>query len=164
MKDKTGKRLGFTIIELLVVIAIMAVIATLATGAALKSIRQSRSKRVDATVQALEMSLVNYRALHGKWPYTFADRKTNREKQVVGGEENAQVFRDVLEDVKNGNALLDPSALLTRVGGKRMTVKEAMEKGKETIPIGYINPDNTDDFKFFSVEYNFLTQSIHVRR
>jgi len=161
---KTLTRRGFTIIELLVVIAIMAVVATLATGAAIKSIKQSRSKRISAMIRSLELGLVNYRALHGEWSYTFDNPDaSNKNMQTVKGTKNAEVFKKIYDDVKAGRALLDASALLTKVNGRRMTVKEALESGSTAnIPVGYANPDNADDFKYFQIQYNFLTDSVKV--
>ena len=107
----TGRRRtdeGFTLVELLVVISIMAVVATLATGAVLKSVRQSRIKRIDMTQKSLETALMSYRSLNGEWPYKFDDPDTVgagvdknaadfAEKQSFTGKENAKVFKKVFE-------------------------------------------------------------------
>ncbi len=192
---KQARQSGFTIIELLVVISIMAVIATLATGAALKSIQQSRKKRVNITAKALEAALVNYRALKDEWPYPFKasagtmDPVCDKYKKTAGfartvtfgkyshdehgcGEkrkgryeasENHRVFKEVFEEVKKGRALIDTSSILTRVkDGGRMTVREALERNKTEIPVGYLNPENQNEFIFFKVQYNFDTDSISV--
>lgn len=164
----TANRRGFTIIELLIVIAIMSVVATLATGAAMKSIKNNRLKRIAVTAQALETALVNYRALHGEWPIKFDDDGhdgKNDYVDVIKGKDNAEVFAPLLRDVRNKKALVDTSALLTRVNGKRMTVKQALEKsGNSDIPIGYPNPANQDEFEFFTVEFDFRTETINVKK
>lgn len=163
--NRTTRRRGFTIIELLVVISIMAVIATLATGAAIKSIKQNRNKRIDVTAKSLELALVNYRALHGQWPYTFDDPDTgDRSKQTVKGKQNAEVFKKIFEDVRAGRALIDTSALLTRVPGGRMSVRQALDKGESSVPVGYPNPEDSNEFNFFTVVYNFQTDSVKVTR
>jgi len=191
--DKQAPRRGFTIVELLVVISIMAVLATLATGAALKSIQQSRRKRVDMTAKSLEAALMGYRALKGEWPYAFnpstMDKPCNELKKTsayartvtfgkyshpahegcTGREgrfeasDNHLLFKEVFAEVKRGRALLDTSSILTSVkDGGRMTVREALERNKGEIPVGYVNPDNQKDFRFFRVQYNFDTDAITV--
>lgn len=157
----SNKGYGFTIIELLVVVSIMAIVATLATGAAMKTIKQSREKRVSAMIRSLEMGLVNYRALNGAWSFTIREGSMGSTKVTITNEE---AFEKVFLGVKKGQALLDPAGLLTRIGGKRMSAREAMEKGHTRIPVGYANPDNTDEFKLFTVEYNFLTDSVKVTK
>ncbi len=168
VKNKIAKRPGFTIIELLIVISIMAVVATLATGAALKSIKNSRKKRIAVTVQALETALVNYRALHGEWPIKFDDDEHDGKidsVDVIKGSNNSKVFEPLMKDIRNKKALLDTSALLTRVNGKRMTVKQALEKsGNNDIPIGYADPSNQDEFKFYTVEFDFRTETVNVKQ
>ena len=45
----------------------------------------------------------------------------------------------------------------------RTAIKEALESGSTAnIPVGYANPDNADDFKYFQIQYNFLTDSVKV--
>jgi len=168
VKNKIARRPGFTIIELLIVISIMAVVATLATGAAMKSIKNSRKKRIDVTVQALETALVNYRALHGEWPIKFDDDEHDGKidsVDVIKGSNNQKVFAPIMRDIRNKKALLDTSSLLTRVNGKRMTVKQALEKsGNNDIPIGYADPSNQDEFKFYTVEFDFRTETVNVKK
>ena len=178
MKNPITQRRGFTIIELLVVVAIMAVIATLATGAAIKSVKQNRNKRIDTMAKALEMSLVNYRALYGKWPVDFVgDYKGDLDKDGVkivlkGDVKNAAVFKEILNAVRQNRALLDTSALLTRVKGSQMSVRDALAKypGSD-IPIGYPDHEPKPDdppqykmFKYYTVEYYLTTESVKVKR
>ncbi len=172
---KNISRRGFTIVELLVVISIMAVVATLATGAVLKSVRQNRIKRIDMTQKSLETALMSYRSLNGEWPYKFDDPDTVgagvdknaasfAEKQSFTGKENAKVFKKVFEEVKKGRALLDTSSIMTRVSGGRMTVREALERGESDVPVGYPNPENQSEFKFFKVVYYFATDMLTVEK
>ena len=177
MNNRIAQRRGFTIIELLVVVSIMAVIATLATGAAIKAVKHSREKRIDTMAKALEMALVNYRALYGKWPVDFFnyedDGDTDETKITMKGDvKNAAVFKEVLLAVKNNRALVDTSALMTNVKGKRMSVRDALEKNAGSdIPIGYPDPAPKDDdpaqyktFKYYTVEYNRPTDSVKVMK
>ena len=161
---KKISRRGFTIVELLVVISIMAVVATLATGAVLKSVRQSRVKRIDMTQKSLETALMSYRSLNGEWPYKFDDPDTVgagvdknaadfAEKQSFTGKENAKVFKKVFEEVKKG-----------RASSGRMTVREALERGESDVPVGYPNPENQSEFKFFKVVYYFATDMLTVEK
>ncbi len=154
---------GFTILEMLVVVAVMAIIATLATGAALKAIQNTRQKRIVATRRVLEAALNNYRAQQNKWPFNLSELTrvpNNRTLYRATGEDNAVVFDALLR--QNISLLGDTSALLTRVRGRRMSVKQALEEKLSPIPIGYPNPTNTDEFRFYSVEYNSVTDSIRV--
>jgi type IV pilus assembly protein PilE len=62
------KNKGFTLVELMMVMVVMALVATLATGAAMKSIKQGKERKIDATCVALRMALTNYRANEQCWP------------------------------------------------------------------------------------------------
>lgn len=166
--NKLMTRRGFTLIELMMVISIMAVIATLATGAAVKSIKQSRSRRVDATIKVLEMALMNYRAQENEWPFTLGDLQHVFPKDGTGdyysaeGEKNAVVFTKLL--ASKSPVYLDGSALLTAVKG-RMTVKKAIENGAGfSIPIGYPDPDSPATFKYFTVKYFTSTDRVTVSK
>lgn len=158
-QKRTITRRGFTILELLIVISIMAMLATLATGAALKAIKQSRTKRISATITALEMALMNYRAQENKWPFDIGSlEKTSDGYYWAKGQNNAAVFRAMFT---SSTVYLDGSALMTNVKG-RMTVKQALEKGINNIPIGYPDPENPNVFKYFNVRYAPLTDSVKV--
>lgn len=169
-----SRRVGFTIIELLVVISLIATIATLATGAAMKAVTMTRIRRVDATAQMLSMALENYRSLHGQWSF---DPDLNKAKtgdgtfQTWGGKSqdsanNAEVFGSIFADVRQNRSHVDPSVLFTRVPQGRMTVKQALETGVagDTISVGYPDPSNPNIFKYFKVQYNFITDSVTVSR
>ncbi|MFA7172821.1 MAG: type II secretion system protein [Kiritimatiellia bacterium] len=168
MNRKNAKK-GFTIVEMLVVVAVMAIIATLATGAVMKSMRTMRDKRADAMVSGLQMALNNYRAQQNKWPFDHAkDMKKVGNSQTLyraEGENNAAVFTEMFKSTGSSkSSYIDPSAMLTRVNGARMSVKKALEQGKTDLPLGYPAPENTSEFKFFTVEYNLETDSVKVKR
>ena len=164
MRNKITRR-GFTILEMLVVVAVMAIIATLATGAAPKSLKVMRRRRIAATVSVLEAALNNYRAQENKWPFSISQMQHVSAKSPLyraSGEKNAVAFEELLN--KDISLLGDTSGLLTRVKGRRMSVKEAQEKNLSPIAIGYPDPDNTDQFRFFTVEYNTITDSVKVKQ
>ena len=160
LQKRTVKRRGFTIIELLVVISIIAVIATFAIGAAMKSMQQSRRKRVSATIKVLEMALMSYRAQENKWTFDLSDMQhdNNSDFYFVDGKNNAVVFKKLLSSTTK---YLDGSGLYTAVNG-RMTVKQALEKGLTDIPIGYPDPGDPNTFKYFTVRYYPLTDRVVV--
>lgn len=158
-------RRGFTILELLIVVSIIAIIATFATGAALKSVKNSRSKRADAMQQILEMAIVNYRAQENEWPFALTELEQDSSDANVywaKAEKNKIVFKKMLASTRT--VYLDASGLLTKVNGGRMTVKKALEKGYSDIPMGYIEPANSETFTFFNVKYLALTDTVKVQR
>jgi len=158
-------RRGFTIIELLVVISVMSVLATLVTGAAVKAIKQSRERRVDATIKGLEMALMNYRARENAWPVTL--RQSGNDSSIwFHGIDNAQVFKKLIEGGADGTTrYLDGAALTVSVNGQRMTLFQALKKSKSSDKaIGYALPSNPNIFGCFCVEFNPLTDSVKVHR
>ena len=164
--NRRGGRTGFTIIELLVVIAVMSVIATLAIGAALKSLKQSREKRVGTTIVALEMALSNYRARENHWPVTFDDADEDKNNIVwYHGIHNAKVFKDLCAGGDDKiTKYLDPSSLVVEVNDKRMTLMDALTGKKPDIVLGYPYPANQNVFCCFCVEFNRLTDSVKIHR
>ena len=167
-------RRGFTILELLVVIAIMAMLATLTTGAVLKAMRQSRERRVEATVKALEMALVSYRAQENVWPFEmkdlkldtldYTDKNDKYKKYWAHGEANAAVFKKLYQNASQSGktVYLDATAILTRKGsGSIMPLKNALNTDA---PLGYRRPDDPNKFCYFCVCYNPLTDSVNVFR
>ena len=178
---------GFTIVELLVVISIIATIATLATGAAMKAVKMSRSRRIDANVQMLALALENYHSLHGEWSFQKdidpdkaeldeTSDETKRSGKIFlfwegpgnrkNWPSNAKVFGDIFEDVKRNRVHVDTSVIFTKGSQGRMTVKQALEKSMpgDNIPVGYPDPSNQNNFKYFKVTYNFITDAITVSR
>ncbi len=163
---------GFTIIELLVVISIMAVIATLATGAAIKAVKQGREKRISATIKTLESALQAYRSRENKWPFQVNqltkdpgnnDQYNTAKLYWSHGEDNYKVFGDLYpQKGSTGKTVyLDASSVLTK---GRKTLLAAIEDGKSNVPLGYPDPDHSDRFHCFCVQYNARTDSVKVYR
>ncbi|MDA3923742.1 MAG: type II secretion system protein [Kiritimatiellae bacterium] len=164
MKNLRSRK-AFTIMEMLVVVAVMAIIATLATSAVLKSVRTMRYKRINATISGLQMALQNYRAQHNEWPFSisaFEQVDNSPTYYVAEGENNAEVFEELFKT--DNTTYIDPSAILTRVNGSRMSVKQALEKGESLLPLGYPDPVDTRKFSFFTVHYNLETDSVKVSK
>ena len=160
-------RRGFTIVELLVVMSVMAVIATLAIGAAVKSVKQSRIRRIDTMARALEMALSSYRAQENAWPFTVGDLVPDPRDQGVlwaHGEDNVKVFKRLYPGDGGAMVYLDASAFLTSVQGSRMTLRAALTANKRDAPLGYPNPDNTSRFCYYCVCYFPLTDTVKVYR
>jgi len=157
-------RKGFTILEMLVVVAVMAIIASLATGGAIKSVRAIRQKRIDATKTVLTAALNNYRAQQNEWPFRLSELdRDNKDRTLfrAEGDKNAVVFEELFK-TQNRSVMGDTSGLLTMVNGRRMSVKQALEQNLSPIAIGYPNPNNTDQFIFFNMEYNSITDTIRI--
>jgi len=166
---RTFRAGGFTILELLVVIAIMAVLATLATGAAIKSVKQGRVRKVEATCRALELALVNYRTREGSWPFSpgndFDEDPHDRNIRWAHGENNKRVFKKVYHGPRSSNqtAFLDGSALLALYQGRRVQLRAALNETTD-VPLIYPDPDDTSKIRYYCVRYNTQTDSVTVER
>jgi prepilin-type N-terminal cleavage/methylation domain-containing protein len=154
---------GFTLVELMMVMVVLAIIATLATGAAMKSIRQAKEQRINATQSALELALVNYRAAEGRWPsMEGAISETNK---CSFGKDNYKVFGPLLTSKKR--VYLDPASLLTKVDGEGViSLRDALEKkiSPDKCPIGYPNPSKANDFRYYKVTINLEYDTVKVSR
>ena len=165
MRNRSGTeatRRGFTILELLVVISIMAVIATLATGAALKAVKQSRNKRIEASCRALEMALMNYRAQENAWPVTL--RSTGNSTTVwYHGEANKEVFKPMYQGSGGSRtAYFDASSLMGEYHGRRAVLRSLLDAKVTDVPLVYQNPDETSRINYYCVEFNLITDSVKV--
>jgi len=171
---------GFSLVELLLVIAVIAVLATLTIGGVMKSIQSSREKHIDAMCNALRLALVNYRAQEGRWPCKLEpgtkngspmyssgqfESEENRNRVIFTRENNRDVFRPLIptKGAKKG-FYISPSEFLTKVGGRVMSLREAVDQGASSPPLGYANPNKRSEFLYFGVEFNLATDSVKVRR
>jgi len=162
MKTKTGFKLA-TEVKILLVFAIFAA----AIGAiVLTSVSHPRRgpsiPRVDATRVSLELALMNFRAVEGRWPVTFEPVGTNK---IVFCEDNARVFAPLLNNPKR--QYFDASMLLTKVPGQGvLPLNKALKKGiaPEQCPLGYLDPPNKEIFKCFKVTIDLRFDTVKVER
>jgi hypothetical protein len=82
------------------------------------------------------------------------------------GEKNHEVFAAVLEELKDGRALLETSGIMVRARGSRMTLREALERkvSADDIVIGYPHPSNQNTFIPFKIVYNYRLDTVSVGR
>ncbi len=168
MKRAGRNRGGFTLIEILMVISVMAILATLTTGAAIKLLQSSRNRRADATARALEVALQNYRAANNKWPFSISDFEIKPDRNEIfyrcRRDNNYRIFRDLYPGRGSGGGYVDTSAIMVRVGGRRMSLRQALERGQREAAIGYPDPKRPSEFRYYSVRYNSQTDSVNVYR
>ena len=169
------RRAAFTIIELLVVISIMAVIATLVTGAAIKSVRQSRRRRVQVMVRVLENGLMAYRAQENEWPFRLSDLRAENldsdsehknelfarvPRYWAHGEDNYKVFENMLRKMATERTMyFDPSALFVK---SHKNMRDALLEKRFDLPVGYPDPVEPSTFRYFCVEYNAVSDSVKI--
>lgn len=165
------REFGFTLVELLMVIVVIAVVATLATGAAMRSVKQSRKKRVEITRSVLQSALTNYRTRENRWPWnSLPEKAPNADPNLryFTGKDNAEVFGELIRKTADeGVPYLDFSGLQTdKVSAKaksRSLRDYIVEHGAAgDIPLGYVDPDNPSKFRYFRIEYNITTDSVNV--
>lgn len=165
------REFGFTLVELLMVIVVIAVIATLATGAAMRSVKQSRKKRVEITRSVLQSALANYRARENHWPWTALPEKMSGgdpNLRYFKGRDNADVFGELIrKTVDDGVPYLDLSGLQTdkiAAKAKSRSLRDyiAEHGASGDLALGYVDPDNPSKFRYFKVEYNITTDSVSV--
>lgn len=162
---------GFTLVELMMVVVVIALVASLSTGAAMHSIKQSRKKRIEVTRYALQSALTNYRAKENRWPWTSlpaANAGDDVNLRYFSGKDNAKVFGDLIQKtVDEGVPYLDLAALQTDKIAKRAKTRSIRDYVAEngasgSIPVGYVDPNNSSKFCYFRVVYNITTDSVRV--
>jgi len=154
-----GRTRGFTLVELMLVIAVIAILMTLVTGGVMRVIRNAREKRIDSMCTTLGLALMNYRGGEGRWPVGLPP-EPGRDTVTFKEEKNAEVFADLIKE----GGYLSTAEYLTKVNGRVMSLREAVNQGRTSVPLGYPNPRNTSMFHFFNVEFNIITDSVSVQR
>ena len=169
---------GFSLVELMLVIAVMGVLATVTIGGITKASKASREKRIDAMCSSLTLALTTYRAQEGCWPLPLKpgsingtsnssnDERENEEnmnKAIFTGDYNRNVFGPLIpkKGTKKG-FYLEPSGFFTKVNGRVVSLRDAIDQGVSLPPLGYPDPNNQREFRHFRVEFNLLTDSVVV--
>jgi|GEM_PF-810303 len=183
---------GFSLVELLVVIAVMATLATLTVGGVLKTLKNTRVRRINAMCASLQTALMGYKAQEGRWPCKLEPGKINnsstiddgnnpfqRERNqylsIFTGENNWLVFEPLIPQRGTSKGYyLSTSEFFTRTkmpekgkrkGGTRVvSLREAVDEGARPFPLGYPLPDDQTYFIYFRVEFNLQTDSVTVSR
>ena len=167
---KTRKRAGFTLIELLIVISIIAIVATLAIGAAVKAIHQGKVKRVAATAETLKMAIMNYRGQRGNWPFVrpggksdgdFASAPKGTEVRTIKGGKDSKAG-DVCAKLYK-NSYIDGSGIVCYYKGEIKTLNTISRTSvSEGLQLGFRDPDESTRFRYFNIQFNTATESVHV--
>jgi len=87
-------------------------------------------------------------------------------KDQPAGSQNSAIFQHILKEIKEGRALLETSSVAVLAGGKRTTLRQALESGSgaSSIVIGYPNPKNQNKFVPFKIVYNYTLDTLTVHR
>ncbi|MBO4288029.1 MAG: prepilin-type N-terminal cleavage/methylation domain-containing protein [Kiritimatiellae bacterium] len=167
---KAKKRAGFTLIELLIVISIIAIVATLAIGAAVKAIHQGKVKRVAATATTLQMAIMNYRAQRGNWPFIrpggksdgdFAHASSGTEVRTIKGGKDSKAGDVWAKLYKNG--YIDGSGIMCYHNGSVKTLNTVSRReANDGLQIGFRDPDESSRFRYYNIQFNLATESVHV--
>jgi len=183
---------GFSLVEMLLVISVMALLATLTIGGVLRSMKHTRERRISAMCSTLQTALVGFKAQEGRWPSNEMrpgtingsqqipsgdeyDRELNRNRVIFTGENNWQIFRElIVQGGNNKSYYLSTSEFFTKTSmparGKRrggvqvISLREALDEGSPPFPLGYPDPNDQSKFRYFRVEFNLLTDSVSVSK
>ncbi len=189
------KKRGFTIIELVLVVGILAVLMTMVTTAASQSVKASREKRTAALTSVVQTGLATYYAQKGEWPGSVgqkiangtlkgnsnkegANNQTDEDLYVLDGAEVRDMIKDMVDEAKKGNPVMDLSGLFvsrnsgeTGQKGLGLDFITAIHGTKETarkmktaeMYYGYPCPD-TGYFRRFKIVYSIPTDQMTVSR
>ena len=189
------KRRGFTIVELVMVVGILAVLMTMVTTAASQSVKASREKRTAALVSVVQTGLATYYAQKGEWPGSVgqkiannnmktrsnqegANNQSNDDMYVLEGTEVRDMIKEMVDEAKKGNQVMDLSGLfVSRNTGEKgqkglgLDFITAIHGTKETarkmktaeMYYGYPCPE-TGYFRRFKIVYSIPTDQMTVSR
>jgi len=122
---------GFTVVELLTVVAVIAVLMGIVTTAASSSMRASRKTRARTLCQTVQVGLSTYYAQNDKWPIAKLNNDPEARNAEASGyrtdpsiygltmKETHDAVRELVQETKRGNPLIDVSALFVSMADGR---------------------------------------------
>ena len=175
---------GFTIVELLVVIAIIGVMTGIVTTAASSAVKNSRERRCTALCTLVQSGLAAYYAQNDKWPINLPTARSNMEgtdrqndptKIVLSGSEVRTCVRELVEETRKGQPVLDVSGLfVSRQEGRfgqncygldfmnaiHGTRRSSQKMKLNEMYFGY--PNSNGKFRHFKIVYSIPSDSMSV--
>lgn len=134
---------AFTIIELMVVVGILSILLTLVTTAVSDSMEMARRRKAEACKTVVQQGLNTYYAQKGHWPGKMGDKisnglyqgnantegdekgETDRQKYVLNQTEIDDMVRELVEESKKRNPMMDISGLfVSRATGQGENAKD----------------------------------------
>lgn len=172
---------AFTIVELLVVIGVLSVLLTLTFVSVKGAMIESRKRHKEALCESMQAGLAAYYAQFGKWPGPVGEGDVGSSNGGRGGpndpltrvlteDEVRKTVRDILDEAKKGNTLMDISGLFVSRDGRygldfssaiRGTRKSSRRMRTSEMRFGYPDPD-TARFVPFKMTYSIPTDSFTV--
>ena len=183
---------GFTIVELMVVIVVIAVLMGIVTTAASNSVKAGREKRAAALCAVVQTALATYNAQKAEWPPPLGRKvksgsfssdndegingQNDSDKYVLPASEVRQMVKELVDEAKRGNPLLDISGLFVsrdsgEANGKgygmdfmsaiRGTKYSKKKMSTSEMYFGYPDKD-TGRFRRFKMVYSIPTDHLSV--
>ena len=133
---------AFTIIELMVVVGILSILLTLVTTAVSDSMEMARRRKAEACKTVVQQGLNTFYAQKGRWPGKIGDKihnglyqgnmnsegedsMTDRHKYVLSMTEIDEMVRELVEETKKHNPMMDISGLfVSRATGQGENAKD----------------------------------------
>lgn len=121
------RRRGFTLVELMMVVGIISILLTVVVSSVSSSMKAARSRRASAICSAVQAGLATYYAQNDEWPDPLAGKVRNgnfggsndegangyndADMYVLQASEVRSMVKALVDEAKNGNPLMDISAL-----------------------------------------------------
>ena len=179
---------AFTIVELLAAVTILSILLSIVFVSVQGALSGAREKHAAALCQTVQAGLAAYYAQFGRWPGPVAegkDRASNGGESgeddpltyVLTVEETRKTVLELVNEVKNGNPLMDISGLyVSRKSGEggraygldfvsaiRGTRRSRQKMRTSEMYFGYPDP-GSGRFRSFKMTYSIPTDSIRVEQ